>query len=148
MFAYAAIPLTCWICALLAAPRKPRIGNEVEELIYSRLLGRQELLALLALFVTAITFLVVVTHLPQQLDPDLNTVRQAREACIEAQHAALDAADYGVDIRARCYALQPGGMWAERVERADGSWLLVATLTGPPLFARSTVPLGSEAYRP
>ncbi len=40
MFAYAIIPLTCWACALLAAPRRPAFGNEVEELVYSRLLGR------------------------------------------------------------------------------------------------------------
>ncbi len=149
MFAYAAIPLTCWLCALLAIPRKPRFGNEVEELVYSRLLGRRELLALLALFVTAITLLVMVTRLPQRLDPDLTTVRQAREACGAARNtAASDAADYHFDVRFRCYVLQPGGAWAEQLMQDDGSWLLVATLAGPPRFARPMAPSGSAAYRP
>ncbi len=134
MFAYAAIPLTCWICALLATPRKPRIGNEVEELVYSRLLGRRELLALLAFFVTAITLLVIVTRLPQRLDPDLNTVRQAHAACVEARQVASSTADGGATVLPHCLALQPGGTWVEQMERADGSWLVVATLASPPVY--------------
>lgn len=34
------IPITCWLCALLAIPRAPRRGDEVQELIHRRLVGR------------------------------------------------------------------------------------------------------------
>jgi len=41
MLTLIAIPLTCWLCAFVAIPRKPLPGNEVQELVYARLLGRQ-----------------------------------------------------------------------------------------------------------
>jgi hypothetical protein len=49
----AAIAATCWACALLAVPRRPMPGNEVAELVYSRLLGRQQRLVLAASTATA-----------------------------------------------------------------------------------------------
>lgn len=45
--------VTLWAAALAAAPRRPRVGNEVQELVYRRLLGRQHLLVLCASAVTA-----------------------------------------------------------------------------------------------
>jgi hypothetical protein len=138
MPALAVAVLLCWVMVFAARPRRPLLGDEVQELVYSRLLGRQQMLTLLALFATAMMLLMVVISMPQRLDPDLRTVRQAREACTAARHAASDAADYGLERPAYCYELQPGGMWAERVERSDGTWLLVATLASPPVFARAT----------
>lgn len=41
MWTLIALPVTCWVCTLLATPRRPHLGNEVEELVYARLLGRQ-----------------------------------------------------------------------------------------------------------
>lgn len=41
MFMFAAIPLMCWLCVLVAMPHKPLPNNEVQELVYARLLGRQ-----------------------------------------------------------------------------------------------------------
>ena len=58
----AAIPLTCWLCALIAAPRRPRVGNEVAELVYIRLLGRQQRLVLLAAVATAVLFITAPGH--------------------------------------------------------------------------------------
>ena len=77
MFAYTAIPLTCWLCALLALPRRPRPGNEIAELVYARLLGRQQRLLLLAVVVTAMTFLAIVVHLPSSINHDLSYSHQA-----------------------------------------------------------------------
>src|SRR5436305_781925 len=51
MLALATIPVTCWLCTLIATPRRPRLGDEVAELVYSRLLGRQQLLRLFAIVV-------------------------------------------------------------------------------------------------
>jgi hypothetical protein len=138
MFVYAAIPLTCWVCALIAIPRKPRFGNEAEELAYFRLLGRQRTLALIALCITAVVFIVGVLSLPQRLDPDLHAVRQARVACAASRASALDGLDYGIIITSRCYEFQPGGTWAERLEKPDGSWVIVATMTSPPSFVSSS----------
>lgn len=47
-----AIPLTCWLCAMLAIPRKPIYGDEVAELVYRSLGRRQQLLVDLAAAVT------------------------------------------------------------------------------------------------
>jgi hypothetical protein len=63
-----AVSVTCWLCALVALPRKPRLGNEVEELIYARLLGRQRRVALLAIGVTAALLLTAIVALPQQVN--------------------------------------------------------------------------------
>ncbi len=140
MTALAVACVICWVMVVAARPRKPLPDNEVQELVYSRLLGRQQTLALLAFFVTAIALLVIVVGLPRRLDPDLATVRQAREACVAARRAASDAADSGATNRAHCYEIQAGGAWAEKVERSDGTWLLVATLASPPLFTRPVTP--------
>lgn len=65
--------LTCWACTLLASPGKPRFGDEAAELVYRRLLGRQQRLTLLALVATAALFLTVVLSLPHRVDatPDI-----------------------------------------------------------------------------
>jgi len=52
MFTVATIPMICWLCALLAIPRRPLPGNEVAELTYRRLVGRHHLLVALAIAVT------------------------------------------------------------------------------------------------
>ncbi len=52
MLAAAAVPLTCWLCALLALPRPPRRGDEMQELVYCRLIARQHLLVACAVLTT------------------------------------------------------------------------------------------------
>lgn len=79
MLAYAAIPLTCWLCALIAAPRRPRVGNEVAELVYIRLLGRQQWLVLLAAVATAVLFVALVITLPQRGSADAAQATQATQ---------------------------------------------------------------------
>jgi hypothetical protein len=64
MWTLVAIPFTCWLCALVALPRRPRLGNEVEELVYTRLLGRQQRLVLLAVVASAAFLLVLLLGLP------------------------------------------------------------------------------------
>lgn len=121
MFAYAAIPLTCWLCALLALPRRPRPGNEIAELVYARLLGRQQRLLLLAVAVTAATFLAVVLSLPQRIDarPD-----DARSAQWTLTHSAA-----GFPVR---YRLQPDGRCVRDELQDDGTWV---TATSAPADA-------------
>jgi hypothetical protein len=48
MHLLALISLTCWLCALIATPRKPLPGDEVQELVYRRLVGRHHMLVALA----------------------------------------------------------------------------------------------------
>ncbi len=73
MHALIFVTLTCWLCALIATPRKPRVGDEAAELIYSLLLSRQQRLALLAFLSTAALFLSLVLSLPQRVDATLYT---------------------------------------------------------------------------
>lgn len=120
MFAYAAIPVTCWLAAFIATPRTPLPGNEVEELVYARLLGRQQRLRLLALVATMFLFLVFVLALPQRVDPDLRDVREAARIC-----------NYPSVGFPTCYRPQPGGVWA-REEWVDGNWVVAGTVTTLP----------------
>lgn len=102
MLAYVAIPLTCWLAALIATPRRPRPGNEIEELVYARLLGRQEHLRLLAIVATAVAFFALVLALP---------IHGAREAgySLAGRHYCTPAE---ADIQ-MCYTLQPDGSWVQ-----------------------------------
>ena len=131
MFALAVAAMICWIVVLIARPRTPLPGNEVQELVYSRLLGRQQVLMLFALLVTGMALLVFIVGLPQRMDPDLRAVRRTQAACLDARHKASDALDYGITSAAHCYELQPGGTWVQKVERPDGSWLVVGTVLAP-----------------
>ncbi len=64
----ATVAFTCWLCAFIAIPRKPLIANEVAELVYTRLLGRQQRLALLAGAMSVALLLAVVLSLPQRVE--------------------------------------------------------------------------------
>jgi hypothetical protein len=118
-----AIATTCWLCALVATPHRPRLGNEVAELVYARLLGRQQRLILLALALTGATLVGSIATLPQRIDPDLNALRGARVTCT-----------YPSSGGPICPVLQPGGTWVLTQEQPDGSWLAMPTATGP-IFA-------------
>lgn len=102
MLAYAAIPLTCWLCALIAIPRRPRRGNEVEELVYARLLGRHELLRLLAIVATGAAFVALILTLPSHVTRDTGYSLASHYYCTQAEADVL-----------RCYTLQPDGRWIE-----------------------------------
>lgn len=114
--------VTGWLTALLAIPRSPRVGNEVEELVYARLLGRQQRLLLLAFALTAATLVGGIATLPRHIDPDLRSVREARQTCT-----------YPPEGGPICLVLQPGGSWARAQAERDGSWWVVPTVTGPAL---------------
>src|SRR5690242_3048607 len=62
-----AMVATCWLCLAIVTPRKPRWGNEVEELVYTRLLGRQHLLFGVIAALTVALALVLVVTLPQRM---------------------------------------------------------------------------------
>ncbi len=102
MFAYAVIPLTCWACALLAAPRRPAFGNEEDELVYSRLLGRQELLRLLAIVATGVAFFAFVLALPSHAARDAGYSRAGGHYC------TVDGAAFP-----RCYSRRSDGTWVQ-----------------------------------
>jgi hypothetical protein len=111
MLATIAPSLTCWLCVLLAIPRRSLPGNEVAESVYSRLLGRQQRLLLLALTSTVIALVGAVTTLPEQIDPDLHALRTARASCT-----------YPLTGGRICPILEPGGVWVQAQVQADGSW--------------------------
>jgi hypothetical protein len=128
MLTIALIPLTCWLCAFLAVPRKPRVGNEVEELVYARLLGREQRLLLLACAVTVVTLFVLVLSLPRSIDPTLDAERHPPQ--VVCRHDAWSAA-------AICYTRRPEGTWVEKVVAADGTWRQVGIVASPPADERA-----------
>ena len=60
MLTLAAIALTSWLCALLATPRKPTSHQEVQELVYRRLVARQQWMVAGAVVATAVTALALL----------------------------------------------------------------------------------------
>jgi hypothetical protein len=116
--------LTCWCCALLATPRRPRLGNEVEELVYSRLLGRHHLLIGFAAIVTALTVLAAVVTLPRRVDATLGQSRALNQYCAAVAAGAPS-----------CYRVDSDGRWAEAVRLSDGEWEVVTTVPAPPAQA-------------
>ena len=120
MVTLAAVALTCWLCSLLALPRKPLPNNEVQELVYARLLGRQQFLRLLALIVTIAAFLTLIALArPNHSDPGLNPVRQPNAPC-----------NQGASASAFCATVQPGTRIVQEVQ-GDGTWIVVATFPAP-----------------
>jgi hypothetical protein len=118
MLPLAAIALTCWLCVLLAIPRKPLPGNDIAELVYRRLLGCQQRLLLLALIATAIALVGAVAALPERVDPNLQSLRGARASCT-----------YPLIGGPICPVLEPGGVWAQAQGQADGSWRVLPART-------------------
>lgn len=113
MYLLTAIALTCWVCTAIARPRRPRYGNEVEELVYSQLLGRQHRVALLALVVTLVAFVAVVVAIPHRIPPSESAVAESRQVsdvcplwsgCTEWEHAGYVPLN-GATITARTVAV-------------------------------------------
>jgi hypothetical protein len=122
----AALALSCWLCALLARPSRPLAGSEVQELVYARLLGRQQRLVLLACIASTLLALGLLLMLPQRVDADLRAIRQANADCTVQIDEGTQVAD-----PARCYVLQAGGVWEQERRGEDGGWKAVGTVTAP-----------------
>jgi hypothetical protein len=109
MFILMTVPLTCWLCVLVASPRRPRLGNEVEELVYTRLLGRQQLLTLLAIVMTAMAGLIIVLTLPSQIAPARPVFQVGQQVCTHTPSRP-----------AVCYNLQADGRWQQEPSESPG----------------------------
>lgn len=87
MVTLTAVALTCWLCSLIALPRKPLPNNEVQELVYARLLGRQHLLMLLALVATAGALLTLIALArPSRIDSDFSAARRLNPPCVQSAY--------------------------------------------------------------
>jgi hypothetical protein len=121
------------VCAWLAKPRKPLRGNEVQELVYGRLLGRQQRLTLLALLLTGGMLLCMIGTLPRRADSTLQAVRGAHAACVA--QLGKDESESGRDEPAsptvRCYELEAGGGWVEKEYRRGSGWRTIASVAAP-----------------
>jgi hypothetical protein len=84
MLAYAAIPLTCWLAAAITIPRTPLHGNEIEAVVYSRLLGQQHRLRHLAIIATAVALLALVLALPSHPMPWLGSSQAVQVYCTQS----------------------------------------------------------------
>jgi hypothetical protein len=106
-----AIAVTCWLSALVAIPRKPRPGNEVAELVYARLLGRQQRLVLLAILASALAFAIFVVHLPGTLPDDVAEVQRGQQGICASANAEPHV----------CWDERPSGIWTVERQQSDGS---------------------------
>lgn len=83
MFAYAAIPLTCWLASVIAEPRSPLPGNDVEERVYIRLFGRQHLLRHLAIVASVVALFAAVLAMPSQAMPGMHVDQATQGRCTQ-----------------------------------------------------------------
>jgi len=121
MLAYAVVPLTCWVCAWLAKPGEPLPGNEVQELVYSRLLGRQQRLVLLASVLTGAALLAIILALPGHAAADPGRVAEAGQVCTDRPANAPI-----------CYTRQPYSGWRVEQWHADGTVTEKGIVSRPP----------------
>ena len=107
------IPLTCWPCALVALPRKSRLGNEVEDLVYTRLFGRWQRLVLLALLASVVAIAVFVIRLPGRTPAEDSAMQSPPQIICNTPLTGL-----GV-----CWVERPGEMWVvERLAPLTGKY--------------------------
>jgi hypothetical protein len=64
---YLAVPLVCWLCALLALPHTTPVGQSMEEHTYTRLLGGHRRLFLVAIAVTVIALAMREGTIPARI---------------------------------------------------------------------------------
>lgn len=96
MLTLVAVPITCWICALIVRPRRPLPGNEVQELVHSRLCGKQQRLILLALMATITVLLLFLITASARVRPDPSR----DDAAMSVMPVALPTASPSIH---RCY---------------------------------------------
>jgi hypothetical protein len=130
MWTLVAIPLTCWLCAIVALPRKPHRGNEVEDLVYTRLFGRQQHLILLALLASAVAIAVFVIRLPGRSPAEDSAMQPPPQIICNTPLTGL-----GV-----CWVERPGEMWAVERLQPDGTVVIEDYVSGPPPDGRSASP--------
>jgi hypothetical protein len=123
MVAFTALVATCWLMVLVARPRQPLPGNEVQELVYARLLGRHQRLIVIAVVASAVAFLVLVLSLPQRVHADLQEQRVARWRCDAVAERAVFCAERSA-----------GGMWLTKQRLEDGTWQVIGVGPVPPPF--------------
>jgi hypothetical protein len=134
-----AVTLACWLCALLATPRRPLAGSEVQELVYSRLLGRHQRLVLLACAATVLAGFVFFATLAQHAGASANGATVAGEECNVAP-TPTDAGGVGgpyttvageggsvAPTGTTCYRALASGEWVAEQVQADGTRRTVAT---------------------
>ncbi len=114
---------TLWIATFVAAPHKPLPNNEVQELVYSHLLGRQQRVILLALIVTAVSFFVLIAGMPHRADTSATIAPRTRHLCTDLPMGQLV-----------CYTLQPTGIWVAERLQPDGIWHIIGDSTSPPVL--------------
>lgn len=110
-----------WLAAFVVMPRKPLPHNEVQELVYARLLGRQHRAILLAIIVTALGFFVLVLSMPSSPAARPSGASSRRQVCFD-----------GSAILPTCYTPQPGGMWIQEELQASGTWRVVGVSFSAP----------------
>src|SRR3954452_20785223 len=76
-----------WAAAFVAMPRKPLPNNEVQELVYSRLLGRQHRVIIFAAMVTALGLLALALSLPADIATRAGTTAAAQQLCFSGSTA-------------------------------------------------------------
>lgn len=111
--------VSLWLAAFVAMPRAPLPNNDVQELVYARLLGRQHRAFLLAIIVTALGFFALVLSMPSLPAAHPNGAPSRRQICFD-------------DTPPTCYTPQPGGAWLQEELQAGGTWRVVGVSLSAP----------------
>jgi hypothetical protein len=123
--AIGAAVVSLWVATLVAMPRRPLPGNELAELVYIRLLGRHQRVALLACAVTALAAVTLLGALTRYAATDAKEMRGEHVICIDQATTPTT-----------CFREVVGG-WQEEQLGTDGEWHLVG-------LPRPCVPLAEK----
>jgi hypothetical protein len=131
-----AISVTCWLCVLVAVPHRPLPGNEVQELVYARLLGRQQRLILLAFIASVAACFAVLARLPGVALPD-------SDGSVTGIGSSAQVVCRKTPEGEDCYRSRPDGSWNVVRWRADGSQVSEGfedIVAAPPPDVRTAAP--------
>ncbi len=126
MLVFVVAALTCWLCALLARPRRPLPHSPLDELLCDRLRANQRRAVVLACSVSCVALLAWILARPAAIDADAAVLRDARVSTGSAP--IPDTRDTRGCfatwlVTPVCWREQPDGSWLVEGQLDDGTWV-------------------------
>ncbi len=148
MLVFAVAAATCWLCALLAVPRKALPDCPLDEVVHDQLRRAQHRAVTVAFGVTLVALLAFALDRPSAVDADAEGLRAAQGV---SRFAPMpDARDTRGCIATLlvtpiCWRRQPDrswavegqlddGTWVKGVPRDDGAWGVVGLIVTPGVY--------------
>src|SRR5262249_45115140 len=107
-----AVVLVCWVCALIATPRRPLPNSPLDEVVSAQVRRHQQRAMAFAVSAALLALLASVLARPSSVDADAEAIRQERVAV----HGCVSKLDSGELI---CDVQRVDGRWVKLRQTAD-----------------------------